>query len=393
MKILEKIIIITMLAIIAYALLQISSLRSQISEITQTTNQTLEAADYISDFGTDLNEIRELLLLPTKDYSLTDEKDTQEESEEDEIITNMFNYINVVSDSVKKSQVISELDAFFNSEETKTLLAEKGLSKEEGKYLMHDASSIKIIEISVSDNGYCNIETYFGEVITEEGTPTEVISEFETVIGNLDSIKEKINNVESAKATLRTILYESGTAYEALKAKGMWADTETDIGLSFDYNLVNQDQTILAAISLSKEDPTFITWGVFGSEKKQIGIDATMLAELINGLDSSTILENKIAENKTKMESLLQDAGFQTALADNNLNMSDTREDDTGIYYDITDSTGAVLSTIYIDKKTGKAMIENTDGDTIELISAVNDDFSKKKLWNYPNRYLITGIT
>ncbi|HAU39862.1 TPA: hypothetical protein DCW56_02900 [Candidatus Peregrinibacteria bacterium] len=372
--------------------MQISALESQINDITQTTDQAFLATGYISDFGTDINEIRELLLLPTKDYSLIDEENT-ETDEEDEVITNMFKYISDVSDSIRASQVIFELDTFFNSAETKALLAEKGLSREEGNYLIKDASSIKIIEISVSDSGYCNIETYFGEVITTEGTSAEAISEFENTINNLDSIKEKINKVESARATLKTILYESGAAHDALTAKGMWTDTETDGELSFDYNLVNQDQAVLATVSLSKEDPTFITWGTSGGEKQQMDIDAIKMAELINGLNSGTILENKIAENKTKMESLLQDAGFQTALLDNGLNMSSAREDDAGISYDITDSTGAVLSTVYVDKKTGKVMVKTADGSSVmELISAVSDDFGKKKLWICPNHYLIMGV-
>jgi|GEM_PF-3235780 len=391
-KIAPKVIIAAMLVVMGFMFWQISSLKSQLDNITANSDQALEAAGYISGFGTDLNEIRELLLLPTKDYSLIDEDTDSTETEEDEVITNMFKYISDISDSIRRSQVVSELDAFFRSEETKALLEAQGLSREEGSYLIKDASLLKIIEISVSDDGYCNVETYFGQVALEEGTSALAIDEFENAISNLPAIKEKINKVESARATLKGLLYESGLAYDALTAKGMWADTETESELSFDYNLVNQDQAVLATISLSKEDPTFITWGT-GGNKQQTDIDGTKIAELVNGLDSSTLLENKIAENKIKLESLLQDPGFQTALAENNLNMSTAREDDSGIYYDITDAMGTVLSTVYVDKKTGKVMVENADGSSkMELISAVSDDLSKKKLWSCPNHCLITVV-
>ena len=60
--------------------------------------------------------------------------------------------------------------------------------------------------------------------------------------------------------------------------------------------------------------------------------------------------------------------------------MSEAREDDDGIYYDLTDVEGTVLSTIYVDKNTGKVMVTNGESD-LELMAAVQQEESKKKLW------------
>jgi len=364
--------------IMIFLIWQVFAMKAEIAEIKEATDKAQEATGYIVDFGTDLNEIRELLLLPTENYTLSDEEASVEEG--DTVIEDMFKYINQLGVSRTIEQNTRVLDEYFSTYSVIDLLKEKGLVQVEGTYDIQDAQGRTLISVSISDeDGSYSVTNYFGEEIeTDTGITLALNNEIES-IGDLIVL---VDDFEAIKNELETLLYVEGTTYDTLTAKGMWAEAAYDAGDQFEYYLVNHDQIRLADLKLSKDIEGRITWTnlVTGETTAPITLDDETIAALIEPLDSSTFLEQKITENREKLESLVRDAAFLKALEDNQVTMSEVREDDNGIYYDLADVEGTVLSTIYIDKHTGKVMVTNGE-DNLELMSATQEAESKKKLW------------
>ncbi len=364
-----------------FLVVQVFNLKSQITDLQESSEQANKAATYITDFGTDLNEIRELLLLPTKNYSFVEENSSDEATEEDSVISDMFSYIDQIKISREVTDKTEWLDEYFASAETQTILTTNGLTQQAGTYSVQDSASRTLYTITVSDeDAEFYMIDYYGEQI-EVGE--DVTQTFETRMANLTTLTEKIAMLDQARADISRMLYQEGVVYNALMAKGMWAELEEETASSYEYNIVNQDQTKLATIDLSKYSsgqPAFSWWDLSTGEALPLDFNETEIVDFINELDSRTYLEKKIADNREKLESLLQDPAFASVLEENSITMSTAREDDAGIYYDLTDVDGNVLSTIYIDKNTGKVMVTN-GGETLELMAAVSKDESKKKLW------------
>lgn len=364
-----------------FLVVQVFNLKNQVSDLKESSEQANKAATYITDFGTDLNEIRELLLLPTKNYSFTEENSSSDETEEDSVIADMFTYIDQLKISKKITANMQILDEYFASAETQALLMANGLTQQAGTYSVQDTAGRVLYTITISDeDGEFYMIDYYGVQI-EAGE--DIIQTFETQIANISSLTDKIAMLDQARADISDMLYQEGAIYDALMEKGMWAELEEETDSSYEYYIVNQDQAKLATINLSKYSegaPAFSWWDLSTGEALHPDFNEAEIIDFINELDSRTYLEKKIADNREKLESLLQDPAFASILEENSITMSGAREDDTGIYYDLTDVDGNILSTIYIDKNTGKVMVTN-GGETIELMAAVSKDDTKKKIW------------
>jgi len=363
--------------LVVFLVLQVFALKAEIAEIKETTDKAQEATGYIMDFGTDLNEIRELLLLPTENYATLNGDDIETEDEGDTVIEDMFAYVHQIGVSKTIEENTTQVDEYLSTEEIGTLLQEQGLSRADGEYEIKDALDRALLRVGVSEeDGAIYLQNYFDEDIEING---DLSVAFESEIANMSALTGRIDVLDNARTELSSMLYESGDAYDALMEKGMKAEAEYDNGSSYDYYLVNQDQTRLATLTLAKASPEVVTWSdLTTGDMAPVEIDAAVLAALIEPLDASTLLEQKVAENREKLESLLSDAAFTKALSENSVEMSEAREDDTGIYYDLLALDGSVLSTIYVDKHTGKVMV--TNGETkLELMAAVQEAESKKK--------------
>jgi len=363
--------------LVVFLVLQVFALKAEIAEIKETTDKAQEATGYIMDFGTDLNEIRELLLLPTENYATLNGDDIETEDEGDTVIEDMFAYVHQIGVSKTIEENTTQVDEYLSTEEIGTLLQEQGLSRADGEYEIKDALDRALLRVGVSEeDGAIYLQNYFDEDIEING---DLSVAFESEIANMSALTARIDVLDNARTELSSMLYESGDAYDALMEKGMKAEAEYDNGSSYDYYLVNQDQTRLATLTLAKASPEVVTWSdLTTGDMAPVEIDAAVLAALIEPLDASTLLEQKVAENREKLESLLSDAAFTKALSENSVEMSEAREDDTGIYYDLLALDGSVLSTIYVDKHTGKVMV--TNGETkLELMAAVQEAESKKK--------------
>ncbi|EKD64305.1 MAG: cell envelope-related transcriptional attenuator [uncultured bacterium] len=365
---------------------QIFSVKNQLAETYQATDDAQQATSLIEEFANDLNEVRGVLLLPEKDYSLNEEEVT-EQTEEDPLISNLATYIADLAKSKEYSQKKSEMDAYFASETFKALLANNNLANPENTYNIQNANGLTIMSISLSSDGVYGMEDYFGEVELSENTTSNLTSTIESTLANLQELTDRITTSESARTSLKNILYSAGTTYDAMRAKGISADNEIETDTGFSYDIINQDQSLLASIGLAKDLPDAIMWyNASTGEKAHIAISQEELSAKIADLDGSTALQNDISDKKEKIESMLQDAGFLKILEESSLSIATAREDDNGIYYDITDDTGTLVKTIYIDKHSGKVMVSEPDGtSSTELSAAVTDNTdAQKKNLNLP---------
>lgn len=372
--------ILALVIVLAIQTVQISSIKGQITGVydgnSQAINEVGQAREFITEFGSDLNEIRNLLLLPTKSYSFEEVEESIEEAE-DTLFADVFTYISGLGNNIKYEENSTLLYDYFELEETEALLEENNFtSLQEGEtYKILNESLTTIYKLYVDEEGNLVITNYFFESI--EG--------LEEISTNYSEIKEEIDKFEEVRSGLYDILYgDEGEVHDALYAQGMWFEGQYEGEEAFEYYLVTQDQDRLATINLSKVgEPDKITWqNLVTDEMFPMEIDASEIAALINELDGRTSLEKEIDEAEEKLLDLLEDEAFLQALSDNSLTISqEARTEEFGIYFDIFDLDGNVLSTIYIDTRTGKVMVE-ADGVLQELLSAVaDDDSSKKKLW------------
>lgn len=362
--------------IILLQFLMIFSIKTQIGSIHRGNSQAIyevgQARDFITEFGTDLNEIRNLLLLPTKSYSF---EEVEEVTEEDStLMADIFMYVSQIGTQKALEEKAAELEVYFSSQSTLDLLESKNLTITQEYEIINDAN-ITFLSFSITDDGDYSITNYFAEPLAS----------IEEAMASLDDIMARFDEFEMTRGKLRTMLYVEGEAYEALYSRGMWSEAEYDIGEALEYYIVNHDQDRLAMISLSKlgqADLNEVTWYDYTADEMfPVAIDNTELASLINELNATTSMERKIAEQEEIIQDLLEDKGFQTALEDNNLKIADEpREEDTATYFDIYDLEDNLVVSIYIDHNTGKVMIATPDGTTEELLAAIQDDTTKKKL-------------
>ncbi|MFA6528228.1 MAG: LCP family protein [Candidatus Gracilibacteria bacterium] len=367
---------------------QIFSIKNQISDTYEITDKATQATNLIEEFANDLNEVRGVLLLPEKNYGLNEEEVTELAEEQDALISNLAQYLTNLASGKEYTQKQSDLETYFTSDTTKKLLEDNGLTRIENTYKIQNSSGTTIIEISLGTDANYTIATYFEQLELAENTTSELTTTFEALIAGLADLQAQITVIENAKNSLRAILYESGATYDAMRAKGISADNEVETDTGFSYDIINQDQSILANIGVDKAFADDVMWyNASTGEKARILISQEDISAKVAELDGSTNLQKQITDQKEKIESMMTDAGFLQILADNKLSIAVAREDDAGIYYDIQDETGTIIKTIYIDKKSGKVMVSNPDGtDSAELSAAVmqDDTEAQKKNLNLP---------
>ena len=266
--------------IVAFLVWQVFAMKAEIAEIKETTERAQEATGYIVDFGTDLNEIRELLLLPTENYTLFGEE-IESEDETDSVIEDMFAYVDQIGVSRTIEQNTQVLDEYFTTYSVIDLLEEKGLTRPEDAYEIQDSQGRTLIIIEISEeDGSLSVTNYFGsEIDTESGITLTLNAEIEAI----DDLIVLVDEFEVIKDDLETLLYVGGETYDTLTAKGMWAEAAYDAGEQFEYYLVNQDQIRLASLELSTAYGGRLTWVnlMTGEEVAPITVDDATIAALI----------------------------------------------------------------------------------------------------------------
>lgn len=365
---------------LAYTMSQVSSNNQQMIDEVGVMAQTL------GGLGNDLNEVREYLLLPTRDYntSLITQPDAVEEGEEDatgeDPIVEIFSLIETIGESeqiqARTSANQAALDAYLNAEESLAFFAQKGLSLRNGiEHHLADDTGTVYLTLGLRDNGDIYMTSYSRQTIefTEEDFE-EVKSSIVHYIEN-DFILEQAQVVEVGvvRQSVYALLTTDATLQTLFAEKKLTVTTEREIADYFAYDLLDAEGMTVQTIGIERlsGDVGFLQsdFTLEPIEFENKGIFVNDVAAAVEALDTRTPIEKNITSLKESIESLREDEGFAATLENYGLTFTfDPVETETAWEYPILRSDGSLLRTLYIDKATGELMIKEPGSETGSLL-------------------------
>lgn len=350
---------------------------------------------YVS-FATDVNEIRDYLRLPKKEYDGFDDPalELDEDSNENDLQLAIFAYAEylasqkTVQESVVKGKGM--LQGLIDSENISKNMADAGLKI---ALSQNDAEKFKVSVLNENDTELFNYHLDLEDGVMYQSTPLaeeaynfknsdfakfekefltfskENSGEILTALKNSFALSEKMNALLASESA-KTIIAEKNIQL---------AEPTNSLGNS-KYSFQNKEGEEIGSVSIQIGKADFIAVDGEGKESKITLKNAdTQFTNFLKTLDTLTLIEKKVAKAKNQMESTLNDKGFKLLLSTSGLKIPATpREDDIRIYYDIQSEDGTALSSIVIEKTTGVINIVQADGTNSENILFFSPETKKK---------------
>ncbi|MFH1284548.1 MAG: LCP family protein [Candidatus Peregrinibacteria bacterium] len=358
-----------------------------------------QVKDAYTNFGGDLNEIRDFLRMPTKNYFGFDEPanntDDSQDANQNEVGVALFQYVDYLSAEQNIENLLNQnkplIDGLLNDSEIAGFFAEDGLqasavNEDDDGYsaMISDTEGRNLFYIYLSkDDGSLNVHTVAGEQAINSDTMEQFRTELKSYIEeNFASLKELYDNLENIKAGISAAI-EAPETQAAIAELGISLKTDfAKENSKIVYTVYNNSGSSIGQIVL---DPTTLEISLVDLNNPSFTVTTTDilsgLVPFLQKLDTKTLIEKKVDESLTDLSTTLQDAGFQLLLSQNGLSISqEPREDDERIYYDILDPGGTVISTLVVEKTTGVINIVQPDGTNSENLLKFDPDFKKKTL-------------
>ncbi len=347
-------------------------------------------------FGNDMNEVRDYLRLPTKDYFGFDDVDDLEEGKSgDDLQIALFQYMAYLSDQENIENNIAKnksyLENLGTSNTFQTFLGEQVLDSS-GIIEDDESFSLKILDKSdyylvhyylSKEDGILYAKTYEGkdEVATDsyEDFEAELI---EFLADEKDNIIEAIVAIEEKKSEISAAIGSSETLAEIGKLGiTLMAETLTE-GDEMTYPVHNSSGGLIGKIVLNTSDLEISLVDVNDNSLTVTASDiSTALIPFLQKLDTRTFFEIKSLEAQESLQNTFEDKGFQLLLSQVGLTISqEAREDEGRIYYDVYNSNGTHISSIVVEKATGVINIVSPDGANSENILFFDPEYKKKTL-------------
>ncbi|MDP2625071.1 MAG: LCP family protein, partial [Candidatus Peregrinibacteria bacterium] len=357
------------------------------SQVIDEMGQVVEA---VNSFGGDLNEIRQFLLLPTKDYSTTliSEEEAEEVATEVDPVVQIFEAIEKIgADEENRThyeQVFNDLDAYMNASETLSLFSGYGLYLRNGvSYHLADDEGTIFVTVSLDSSGDITMTTFSDETYEygEDSTFEEFKLDIEDILANqLQGMKDLVALSRETRSRVYDLLNLNETLQAALAEHSLSVGTEREVDDEegdgyYAYDLQSADGIVLLTIEVAKSDGTI----TIEEEVFEVGVEASSDEDFVNWvigfvgeLDGRGHLEKTIEELAAAIESLREDEGFQSTLDKYTMTFTfDPVETDTALEYFILNSDGDPVMILYISKETGELMLKEPDAETGSLLSAV----------------------
>jgi len=349
-------------------------------------------------FGDDMNEMRDYLRLPTKNYfEFESVDDVGEEKNENNLQLALFQYMTYLSDQKTIEKNIAENKSYLEnlgaSEEFQTFLGEheldsSGITENEESFSLKilDKSGYYLIHYYLSkEDGILYAKTYEGkdEVPTDsypyEDFEAELIKflteEKDNIINAIIAIEEKKSEISVAIGSYETLA--------EIKKLGISLTTETlTEGDEITYPAYNSSGGLVGKIVLNTSDLEISLIDVNDDSLTTTVSDiSTALIPFLQKLDTRTFFEIKTQEAQESLRKTFEDEGFQLLLSQVGLTISEeAREDESRVYHDIYDSSGTHISSIVVEKTTGVINIVSPDGANSENILFFDPEDKKKTL-------------
>lgn len=371
---------------------------------SQVLQELGKGKEYLSDFGRDLNDIRQFLLLPTREYSFGQSDVGQSESiEEEDLDAQLFSFVERLGKYEKNQerfdanqtswQGIME-DSFWN--ENAILADVSGFASEEAmEYEMKDVKleGVVLLTIDLSYDGIFSAKTYEDEFeLSDDTNAQQVYEDLKSFVeADLPGMRERITKIIEMRQGLLTFFQSSGTE-ASLAEKHLTVSSELNQSGLYLYEVHNEDGITVLAVGVSREDGQIhfsleapldtyssTTEGVLNLET----LNDDLLLLILDGADSETVVEKMVSERDASIQRVSKDRAFVAVLKEMELSWGERTETEERIYFSILNLEGEPLRIIFIDKQTGEVKVEMPNGDETQTLSMAIEslDSAKKKLW------------
>ena len=344
----------------------------------------------IMNFGSDINEMRSFLLMPTKKYSFMEqgeeiEEDNQQEASATEKALYQFMGSYIEEGNVSKNAQLAEerIQTFGTDSALKSELEASGLSV--GAVLKDDFSlSFKISSeeeplfavVADKKTGEMKVQSVMGSY-SLEGSDDEAIKSdlISYVTENKDKVATTKQTIEEQKKLI-TGLKDNEEVATILKEKKLtfMTDPEED-DEKISYNIINSEENTLLTIAIKRED------GSVEMSEKSYADDASLTSAFIDELgqlDGATSLEKLITERRAELEAVFNEEAFKELLSSNDLSVdSEPRAEYNKLLYDVKNADGQTQFSFVIELSSGLFKVLR-DNEEIDLYPALQESSKKK---------------
>lgn len=349
--------------------------------------------DMIS-FGSDINEMRSFLLLPSRDYSFADketkisDEDPEESSNTQKAIyqflgsyTEEMNYEENMALSLERIKALNANESLKENLEKSELAMTPVEENEETcsfKVIVHPSpSSVPLFAVIIDKKtNQLRVQSVLGTKEIEETDAeksTEELSKYLTE--NKDNAQKLKDDIETKKTGISNII-NNEEVISLLKEKNLSFPTEVkEDANGYSYSVINSEETELITVTIQREDALYkMSENSYSNENELL---AAFMEELKN-TDGSTAMEKLINERKQELAEVFNDEAFKDMLSTSELSVTtEPREDYNKVLYDVTNKDGIVEFSFVIEMSSGSFKVLK-DNEEIDLHSFLQDNTKKK---------------
>lgn len=393
-----------LLAIVAILLLtqmaQVYKFRNRIAFIDDLEQMNVEALKevdtakgHLLSFGTDLNEIREFLLLPTREYRFDDLGDVELVMDEEESLTvELFTLVEQISAFDENQAAWEAAQEELNALAASELWASRGLTanfQEDVLFVYHsDYLNSELLRVEVDFEGEMDVVTYDGQYWGVDELETQLSEEW---------VSAYVSGVE--RLTVFRDYWEKEFFVDPEFTKitdslGLEVSSANVSDQEISYDVTNADGVTVLEFILSFQDmKAFVFMGLdqmdegnpfLEIEEPEFTYDEFTFA--LGDVDVRTSVQLEVDAFAQEMRDLMQDEGFESTLNRLGLRMEGPEVTDERISYTLYREEEA-LRVIFVDKSTGKVFVGLPGEEAAESLSEANANLllaleGKKKRWN-----------
>ncbi len=404
----KTIIVAVIVVLIVMQYFQLAKISSSIDFLETRDSSLITEIGQVKDtylaFGQDLNEVRNFLLMPTKNYLGFDDLETAEDSTDstndvdknkNDVQLALFQYVDYLSVSSTNLEKLALKKSFLqdtaDSTDFRSFVDSHDLTLgqiNEDDYsvslAMSDVNGESLFKYYLSkDDSVLYVKTPLDKSeVDAENTDAFQKSAIDYINKNKDSVIKSLSSLNEATASIATALISTEVQSAADNAGVIVSSEYTEADLKAVYPIKSRSGDIVAEIVLNLSTLEISLVNKRDNDSKLIVTDLAMsLPPFIAKLDTNTVIQKKVMEARENIENTISDTGFQMLLNGNNLSISkEPRFYDGRIFYDISDTDGILISSIVVEESTAVINIVNTEGTNSQNLLFFDPEFKKKTL-------------
>lgn len=360
--------------------------------------------EYLSSFGADLNEIRQFLLLPTKEYDFNDLMGVTLASDEEgqDLNTEMFDFVSSLGTYEKNQALYAANLAALQADLGSSVWTDAGLtletatgkeSEEHIEFVFTDATlnGQALLKIDLGYDGLFSVPLFYNkvELSTADSWPEVFATIQDYLKKELPDLRVLAQTVNGQREVLKGIL-ASEAVQGVLQAKGMALSGEQENEEQYFYQLRNSQLSALGEFTVLKKDGSLhfsveepVQEGFDGVTLDGTASDA-LLEALNTQVDARTDAQKQLDDKKADLAAVMNDKAFQATLDKLGLHFGAETENEQRVEYPLLNAAGETLRVIFIDKSSLDVKVSLPDGQNAQTLSLATEELlaaSKKKLW------------